>query len=213
MKLIEDLQRLRRDLITQLPQDVQNILDNLLADMLSEKLDSHSLQCGDIAPDFSLISTDNQEINLYKLLETQPVIISFFRGSWCPFCVKELEHFQNNLELIQQVKNMHFIAISPQKASISAQLKQEKSMSITILSDIKNNIANKFGLVFTLPEKVRELYNSLGANLLDFNGDDSYTLPIPATYLIGQDKKIYFAYVNANYMERADISELINVLK
>ncbi|MBI0038639.1 AhpC/TSA family protein [Gilliamella sp. B14384H2] len=212
MKLIEDLQRLRRDLITQLPQDVQNILDNSLADMLSEKLDSDSLQCGDIAPDFSLISTDNQEINLYKLLETQPVIISFFRGSWCPFCVKELEHFQNNLELIQQVKNMHFIAISPQKASISAQLKQEKSMSITILSDIKNNIANKFGLVFTLPEKVRELYNSLGANLLDFNGDDSYTLPIPATYLIGQDKKIYFAYVNANYMERADISELINVL-
>ena len=212
MKLIEDLQRLRRDLITQLPQDVQNILDNSLADMLSEKLDSHSLQCGDIAPDFSLISTDNQEINLYKLLETQPVIISFFRGSWCPFCVKELEHFQNNLELIQQVKNMHFIAISPQKASISAQLKQEKSMSITILSDIKNNIANKFGLVFTLPEKVRELYKSLGANLLDFNGDDSYTLPIPATYLIGQDKKIHFAYVNANYMERADISELINVI-
>ena len=86
-------------------------------------------------------------------------------------------------------------------------------MSITILSDIKNNIANKFGLVFTLPEKVRELYKSLGANLLDFNDDDSYTLPIPATYLIGQDKKIHFAYVNANYMERADISELINVLK
>ncbi|OTQ80758.1 peroxiredoxin-like family protein [Gilliamella apis] len=213
MKLIEDLKTLRQDLITQLPQDVQNILDSSLADMLSGKLGSHSLQFGDIAPDFSLISTDNEEINLYKLLETKPVIISFFRGSWCPFCVKELEHFQNNLELIQQVKNMHFIAISPQKAVISAQLKQEKSMSITILSDIKNNIADKFGLVFTLPEKVRELYNNLGANLLDFNGDDSYTLPIPATYLIGQDKKVYFAYVNANYMERADISELINVLK
>ncbi|KES15842.1 Peroxiredoxin, partial [Gilliamella apis SCGC AB-598-P17] len=90
--------------------------------------------------------------------------------------------------------------------------KKEKSMSITILSDIKNNIANQFGLVFTLPEKMRELYKSLGANLFDFNDDDSYTLPIPATYLIGQDKKIQFAYVNVNYMERADISELLKVL-
>ena len=211
MKVIEDLKILRQDLLTQLPPDVLNMLNNSLTDMLNEKLDSHALQCGDIAPDFSLISTDNEEINLYKLLESKPVIISFFRGSWCPFCVKELEHFQNNLELMQ--KNAHFIAISPQKSSISAQLKKEKSMSITILSDIKNNIANQFGLVFTLPEKMRELYKSLGANLFDFNDDDSYTLPIPATYLIGQDKKVYFAYVNANYMERADISELINVLK
>ena len=210
MKVIEDLKILRQDLLTQLPPDVLNMLNSSLTDMLNEKLDSHALQCGDIAPDFSLISTDNEEINLYQLLETQPVIISFFRGSWCPFCVKELEHFQNNLELIQ--KNAHFIAISPQKSSISAQLKKEKSMSITILTDTKNNIANKFGLVFKLPEKVRELYKSLGANLLDFNDDDSYTLPIPATYLIGQDKKIHFAYVNANYMERADISELINVI-
>ena len=210
MKVIEDLKILRQDLLTQLPPDVLNMLNNSLTDMLNEKLDSHALQCGDIAPDFSLISTDNEKINLYQLLETQPVIISFFRGSWCPFCVKELEHFQNNLELIQ--KKAHFIAISPQKSSISAQLKKEKSMSITILTDTKNNIANKFGLVFTLPEKVRELYKSLGANLLDFNDDDSYTLPIPATYLIGQDKKIHFAYVNANYMERADISELINVI-
>ena len=210
MKVIEDLKILRQDLLTQLPPDVLNMLNNSLTDMLNEKLDSHALQCGDIAPDFSLISTDNEEINLYKLLETQPVIISFFRGSWCPFCVKELEHFQNNLELMQ--KNAHFIAISPQKAAISGQLKKEKSMSITILSDIKNNIANQFGLVFTLPEKMRELYKSLGANLFDFNDDDSYTLPIPATYLIGQDKKIQFAYVNVNYMERADISELLKVL-
>ena len=210
MKVIEDLQILRQDLLAQLPPDVLNMLDNSLADMLSEKLESHALQCGDIAPDFSLISTDNEKINLYQLLETQPVIISFFRGSWCPFCVKELEHFQNNLELMQ--KNAHFIAISPQKSSISGQLKKEKSMSITILSDIKNNIANQFGLVFTLPEKMRELYKSLGANLFDFNDDDSYTLPIPATYVIGQDKKIQFAYVNVNYMERADISELLKVL-
>lgn len=210
MKVIEDLKILRQDLLTQLPPDVLNMLNNSLTDMLNEKLDSHALQCGDIAPDFSLISTDNEEINLYKLLETKPVIISFFRGSWCPFCVKELEHFQNNLELMQ--KNAHFIAISPQKAAISGQLKKEKSMSITILSDIKNNIANQFGLVFTLPEKMRELYKSLGANLFDFNDDDSYTLPIPATYLIGQDKKIQFAYVNVNYMERADISELLKVL-
>lgn len=212
MKTIEELELLKQDLIKRLPQDMLNIMESSLSDMLSKKLDNHALQHGDIAPNFSLISTENQPVNLYKLLENKPVVISFFRGSWCPFCVKELEHFENNLKLIQQEKNMHFIAISPQKSEISAQLKKEKSLSINILSDVENQVANKFGLVFTLPENVRELYKCLGAYLPDFNGDDSYKLPIPATYLIGQDKKIHFAYVNVNYMERADISALINSL-
>lgn len=212
MKTIEELELLKQGMIEQLPQDMLNIMESSLSDMLSKKLDSHALQYGDIAPNFSLLSTENQPVNLYRLLENKPVVISFFRGSWCPFCVKELEHFENNLKLIQQEKNMHFIAISPQKSEISAQLKKEKSLSINILSDVENQVANKFGLVFTLPENVRELYKSLGAYLPDFNGDDSYKLPIPATYLIGQDKKIHFAYVNVNYMERADISALINSL-
>lgn len=213
MKTIEELKVLQKDMSTQLPKDMLNIMANSLSDMLTKNLDSHALKKGNIAPDFSLISTKKQKVNLYELLNTKPVIISFFRGSWCPFCVKELQHFQNNLKQLQQVSDVHFIAISPQKIEISAKLQQDNAIDFTILSDVGNHIAQQYGLVFTLPQNVRELYQNLGADIPKFNGDDSYQLPIPATYLIGQDKQILFSYINVNYMERVDISELVNVLK
>ena len=213
MKTIEELKVLQKDMSTQLPKDMLNIMANSLSDMLTKNLDSHALKKGNIATDFSLISTKKQKVNLYELLNTKPVIISFFRGSWCPFCVKELQHFQNNLKQLQQVSNVHFIAISPQKIEISAKLQQDNAIDFTILSDVGNHIAQQYGLVFTLPQNVRELYQNLGADIPKFNGDDSYQLPIPATYLIGQDKQILFSYINVNYMERVDISELVNVLK
>lgn len=213
MKTIEELKVLQKDMSTQLPKDMLNIMANSLSDMLTKNLDSHALKKGNIAPDFSLISTKKQKVNLYELLNTKPVIISFFRGSWCPFCVKELQHFQNNLKQLQQVSNVHFIAISPQKIEISAKLQQDNAIDFTILSDVGNHIAQQYGLVFTLPQNVRELYQNLGADIPKFNGDDSYQLPIPATYLIGQDKQILFSYINVNYMERVDISELVDVLK
>jgi Peroxiredoxin len=213
MKTIEELKVLQKDMSTQLPKDMLNIMANSLSDMLTKNLDSHALKKGNIAPDFSLISTKKQKVNLYELLNTKPVIISFFRGSWCPFCVKELQHFQNNLKQLQQVSDVHFIAISPQKIEISAKLQQDNAKDFTILSDVGNHIAQQYGLVFTLPQNVRELYQNLGADIPKFNGDDSYQLPIPATYLIGQDKQILFSYINVNYMERVDISELVNVLK
>ena len=213
MKTIEELKVLQKDMSTQLPKDMLNIMANSLSDMLTKNLNSHALKKGNIAPDFSLISTKKQKVNLYELLNTKPVIISFFRGSWCPFCVKELQHFQNNLKQLQQVSNVHFIAISPQKIEISAKLQQDNAIDFTILSDVGNHIAQQYGLVFTLPQNVRELYQNLGADIPKFNGDDSYQLPIPATYLIGQDKQILFSYINVNYMERVDISELVDVLK
>lgn len=213
MKTIEELKVLQKDMSTQLPKDMLNIMANSLSDMLTKNLDSHALKKGNIAPDFSLISTKKQKVNLYELLNTKPVIISFFRGSWCPFCVKELQHFQNNLKQLQQVSDVHFIAISPQKIEISAKLQQDNAIDFTILSDVGNHIAQQYGLVFTLPQNVRELYQNLGADIPKFNGDDSYQLPIPATYLIGQDKQILFSYINVNYMERVDISELVDVLK
>lgn len=213
MKIIEELKSIQQDMFTQLPAEVLNVMGNSLSEMLTQNLDCHAIKSGDTAPDFSLVTTNNQKIELYKLLETKPVILSFFRGSWCPFCVKELEHFNQNLKLILDTQDVHFIAISPQKPDISAQLIQEHNINLTILSDTGNQIAKQYGLVFTLPENVRNLYKNLGANLPDFNGDDSYQLPIPATYIIDQDKKVIFSYINVNYMERADTSELIKVLK
>lgn len=213
MKLIKELTEIQQSMATQLPEEVLDIMGSSLSEMLNQKLDSNALTVGDTAPDFSLQSTNQNNVNLYELLKTKPVIISFFRGSWCPFCVTELEHYQKNLVTDKKPIATHFLAISPQKTEISSQLCQNNNISLTILSDEGNEVAKKYGLVFTLPDNVRDLYKNLGANLHDFNGDNSYQLPIPATYIIDQNKKIIFSYINVNYMERVDISELQNVLQ
>lgn len=213
MKLIKELTEIQQSMATQLPEEVLDIMGSSLSEMLNQKLDSNALTVGDTAPDFSLQSTNQNNVNLYELLKTKPVIISFFRGSWCPFCVTELEHYQKNLVTDKKPIATHFLAISPQKTEISSQLCQNNNISLTILSDEGNEVAKKYGLVFTLPDNVRDLYKNLGANLPDFNGDNSYQLPIPATYIIDQNKKIIFSYINVNYMERVDISELQNVLQ
>ncbi|QYN42503.1 peroxiredoxin-like family protein [Gilliamella sp. ESL0443] len=213
MKLIKELTEIQHSMATQLPADVLNIMSSSLSEMLSQKLDINALTCGDTAPDFTLKSTNQSNVNLYELLKTKPVIISFFRGSWCPFCLKELEHYQKNLVTENKSILAHFLAISPQKTEISSQLCQNNNISLTILSDQGNEIAKKYGLVFTLPNNIRPLYKNLGADLPDFNGDNNYQLPIPATYIIDQNKKIIFSYINVNYMERVDISELQNVLQ
>lgn len=213
MKLIKELTEIQQSMATQLPEEVLNIMGSSLSEMLNQRLDSNALTVGDTAPDFTLKSTNQNNVNLYELLKTKPVIISFFRGSWCPFCVTELEHYQKNLVTDKKSIATHFLAISPQKTEISSQLCQNNNISLTILSDEGNEVAKKYGLVFTLPDNVRDLYKNLGANLPDFNGDNSYQLPIPATYIIDQNKKIIFSYINVNYMERVDISELQNVLQ
>lgn len=213
MKLIKELTEIQQSMATQLPEEVLNIMGSSLSEMLNQRLDSNALTVGDTAPDFTLKSTNQNNVNLYELLKTKPVIISFFRGSWCPFCVTELEHYQKNLVMDKKTIAAHFLAISPQKTEISSQLCQNNNISLTILSDEGNEVAKKYGLVFTLPDNVRDLYKNLGANLPDFNGDNSYQLPIPATYIIDQNKKIIFSYINVNYMERVDISELQNILQ
>ena len=83
-------------------------------------------------------------------------------------------------------------------------------MQFNLLSDQGNKVAKEYGLVFTLQENIRDIYKELGADLELFNGDTSYQLPIPATYIIGKDRKIKFASVNTNYMERADICNINN---
>lgn len=94
--------------------------------------------------------------------------------------------------MLQQVRNVYFITVSPQKAEISSKLQQDNAIDLTILSDVGNHIAQQYGLIFTLMKNVRELYKNLWAFLPEFNGDDSYQLPIPETYLIGQNKQTLF---------------------
>ena len=206
-KLNDKLQLIQKEMAQNIPVDILNAFGQSLHELIEQNLEDSALKVGDIAPDFTLPDAEGLPVSLYDTLQHNAVIISFFRGNWCPFCMAELTHYQeainNNL-----VDSATVIAISPQSIHFNHDLKVQNNLEFRILSDKGNEIADKYGLVFTLQENIREIYKNMGADLELFNSDNTYKLPIPATYLIDKNKKIVFSSVSTNYMERADVCDI-----
>lgn len=206
-KLNDKLQLIQKEMAQNIPVDILNAFGQSLQELVEQNLEDRALKVGDIAPDFTLPDAEGLPVSLYDTLQHNAVIISFFRGNWCPFCMAELTHYQeainNNL-----VDSATVIAISPQSIHFNHDLKVQNNLEFRILSDKGNEIADKYGLVFTLQENIREIYKNMGADLELFNSDNTYKLPIPATYLIDKNKKIVFSSVSTNYMERADVCDI-----
>ncbi|MEQ4753410.1 peroxiredoxin-like family protein [Klebsiella oxytoca] len=207
MKLQEKFQHIQQGMIQQVPENILNAFAQSLGELMEQNLEAHALEIGDTAPDFTLPSSNGKQISLYEVLKENSVVLSFFRGNWCPFCMAELNHYQEAINN-KIVDSAAVIAISPQTVALNNAATEENGLQFNVLSDKGNKIAEQYGLVFTLQENIRDIYKGLGADLEVFNGDATYQLPIPATYIIGKDKKVLFASVSTNYMERADVYDI-----
>ncbi|HHB8824533.1 MULTISPECIES: peroxiredoxin-like family protein [Klebsiella] len=207
MKLQEKFQHIQQGMIQQVPENILNAFAQSLGELMEQNLEAHALKIGDTAPDFTLPSSNGKQISLYEVLKENSVVLSFFRGNWCPFCMAELNHYQEAINN-KIVDSAAVIAISPQTVALNNAATEENGLQFNVLSDKGNKIAEQYGLVFTLQENIRDIYKGLGADLEVFNGDATYQLPIPATYIIGKDKKVLFASVSTNYMERADVYDI-----
>ncbi|WP_239373741.1 peroxiredoxin-like family protein [Snodgrassella gandavensis] len=207
MKLNEKLLRIQKEMAQNVPADILNAFGQSLHELIARNLENYALKVGDIAPDFILPDVNGLPVSLYDTLKYNAVILSFFRGNWCPFCMAELAHYQeainNNI-----VDSATVIAISPQTIHFNHEISKQNNLEFRILSDQGNKTADKYGLVFTLQENIRDIYKNMGADLELFNNDKTYKLPIPATYLIDKNKKIVFASVSTNYMERTDVCDI-----
>jgi peroxiredoxin len=174
----------------------------------------HALKVNDPAPDFSLPDAFGHEISLRTLLRTGPVVISFYRGEWCPFCNLELRALQQALPEIDKL-GANLIAISPEKPDNGIVLTEKNKLTFPVLSDFKNAVARQFGIVFRVGDKVQDLSRNVFRNDLALrNGEDSYELPVPATFVIDGGGIVRFAHVNVDYMTgRVEPEEVIAALE
>ncbi|MEH2514018.1 peroxiredoxin [Nitrobacteraceae bacterium AZCC 1564] len=181
--------------------------DELIASGQAER----AKKAGDIAPQFTLSDPDGRPVSSAELLARGPLVVTFYRGVWCPYCNMELEAIQAALPEIQ-ARGANVVAISPQTQPNSRKSTRQNKLTFPILSDALGQVGNAFGLRFALPDYLVELYKSLKNDLPTFNADPSWTLPIPARYVIGADGVIAYAEVNPDYTKRPDPSELLPVL-
>jgi peroxiredoxin len=166
---------------------------------------------GKKAPEFALPDQNGRPVVLSELLARGPVVIDFYRGRWCPFCVTELETYRDLLgEIVEAGAKM--VAISPQMVRHSAFTADQHKLRFPVLSDEGNKVARQFGLVYRVPEYQEHLFRSVFINLPKTNGDESWELPLPATYVIDRDGTVIYAKAFADYTQRPEVGEVLEIL-
>ncbi len=210
--LTAELARLRglRDEV--IPQDVASHMDRATAELVESKAADRAVTVGSRAPDFTLPNAVGKDISLRRLLNEGPVVVSFYRGIWCPFCNLELRALQQSTAEIVEL-GACLVAISGQTPDNSLSTAEKNGLTYEVLSDAGLAVARSYGLVFELPEYLQTDYRELGHPLPQFNGTDQQTLPIPGTFVIDPAGIVRFAYVNPDYMHRADPATVIAALR
>ncbi|MEJ1979061.1 MAG: peroxiredoxin-like family protein [Acetobacteraceae bacterium] len=160
-----------------------------------------ALKEGDLAPDFALPDASGMPVALSDRLRAGPVVLIFYRGGWCPYCNLQLRAYQHALDEITALGGQ-LLAVSPQLPDGSLSTAEMNKLSFGVLSDVSNRVAKTFGLVYALPDELRAALRSNGKALPGINGDDSWELPLPATYVIAPDRSIVLAAVELDYRER-----------
>ena len=193
------------------PAEIHPIMARATAELIASGQAGLALKAGDKAPEFTLNDPDGNPVSSAELLAKGPLVISFYRGVWCPYCNMELQALEETLPAFTAA-GASLLAISPQTAPNSRKSLRNNKLNFTILSDTRNDVAAAFGLRFTLPDYLIDLYKMLKNDLPTFNGDDSWTLPMPARYVIAQDGTILYAEVNPDYTHRPEPEDMLAVL-
>lgn len=174
--------------------------------------EASGLSVGESAPMFITTNANRNQFSLKKALNKGPVVLIFYRGFWCPICNKHLGILQDSLKLIEK-KGAQVIAISPEKPEYLNKMEEKSGVEFTLLYDEDYTIADAYDVTFNPSGSQRLMYNVvLGAKLKKTHSDESQRLPIPATYIIGQDGKIIWRQFDPDYKNRSSVKEILNAL-
>lgn len=194
------------------PPDVQAVHARAVAALKQDGLATNALAVGARAPSFELPDHNGKVVSSADLLNKGRVVISFIRGRWCPFDVGQMEAM-NSIAAPIAATGASLVAISPQTEKQAYFMRDQHKLSFPLLVDAHNAVARAFGLVYRVPEEQQELYRTTFVNLPFVNGDDSWELPIPATYIVDRNSTIVFAAANEDYTERPEPLEILAELE
>ena len=202
----------RKELIARyVPPETQAIHARAIAELKQKHLAAHVLSVGAKAPAFELSDHDGKLVSSSSLLAKGPLVLCFIRGRWCPFCVGQMEAM--NL-VVGQIKSAGatLAVISPQTVKQSFFMHDQYKLGFPLLCDADNQVARQFGLTYRVPGLEQGVYRRAFVNLPFTNGDESWELPIPATYILDHDGTVLYASANEDYSERPEPADIVRAL-
>ena len=212
MSLQETLAEMKKKSAAKVPPEALEIMLGTTRRLVESGIAEQSTKKGDKIPEVELPNATGDKVNLKDLLAKGPVVINFYRGGWCPYCSVELREFQKVLPEIKEL-GATLIAISPELPDNSLSTKEKNELEFEVLSDQGNKVAKDFGLVFELADDLKKVYDKFGLDIPKFNGDNSWEIPMPATYVIDTDGTVKYSFIEADYTLRAEPSDIIKALK
>ncbi len=195
-----------------LPEEDAQIVGASFEKLHSSDTAESAIAVGEIAPNFTLPDATGKTVSLHSRLDEGPVVLSFYRGGWCPFCNLELQALQ---ALLPEIKSLgaNLIGISPETPDTSMTTVEKQQLQFDVLSDAGNKTARDYGLIFTVYEEMRPLYLKWGLDVPASNGDDSWELPVPATYVIDTKGVARTAHVDKDYTKRMEPGQVLAALR
>jgi peroxiredoxin len=211
LSLAHQLDALTAKLRAMVPAERLAVVDLAAEELIHSGLANRALKIGDLAPAFELPDGDGMLWRSEHLLRNGPVAIVFFRGRWCAYCNAQLSALQEMHSEIAAA-GASLVAISPQTQKHSYMTRDMHKLRFPVLSDAGNQVARKFGLVYRLSPEMQTMYESIMTKLPGYNGDQSWELPLAATYVVQPDGRILWARVDADWRKRPEPAEILKVL-
>ncbi len=197
---------------SQIPDDIRQVFKTAIDELKATGIEASALGEGAQAVDFSLPNATGNEIQLSDLYAKGPVVLTWYRGGWCPYCNLSLQAMQQALPAIQSAGGT-LVAVTPETPDNTLTTAEKNELEFIVLSDAGNQVASEYGLVFKLADAVSPLYKKFGIDLEATNGTDSDELPLAATYVIDSTGKIRWAFLDADYTKRAEPADVVEALQ
>ena len=194
------------------PAETQGVHARAIEELKQKRLAANALPVGSNIPEFQLQDQDGKIVSWPNLLARERLVLCFIRGRWCPFCVAQMEAMNVILPEIEKA-GATLAAISPQTVKQSYFMHDQHKLRFQLLSDAGNRVARQFGLTYRVSQEQQALYQRTFVNLPFVNGDESWELPIPATYIIERDGTVLYASANEDYTERPEPTDIVSILK
>lgn len=203
MSLAADLHSVYTDFHTNGPPQITKPIREATADHVNSFNFDAAIKPGDTLLPFKLSDAFGKEVSSSKFLSQGPLLITFYRGEWCPFCNLALRALQKHLAELQ-TKGVTLVAITPELPKQSVTTAEKNELKFPVLSDVGNKYAGQLGLLFSMPDVMRPVFETFGVDFKERHGDDSFVLPVPATLLVDQKGVVRNAFIEPEYAKRAE---------